>query len=133
MTSRVVYSRRVTARETFRNIALWAGIAVVMVFGYVFYHQIEDAAVDAQAALVPGYPAKVSANEIVLGENQDSLSKDWKAANKAMYLPQLAGRTHPDSLGQKLIGLSRSGDYNLAPTLSPDGKLFAFFSSKKKR
>ncbi len=66
----------------------------------------------------------------VLGENQDSLSKDWAAANKAMYLPQIAGRTHPDSTGTKLIGLQRSGDYNLAPTLSPDGKLFAFFSSR---
>src|SRR3569623_368923 len=67
----------------------------------------------------------------VLGENQDSLSKDWAAANKAMYLPQVVGRTHPDSVGQKIFALSRSGDYNLAPTLSPDGKLFAFFSSKE--
>src|SRR3954470_5247556 len=66
----------------------------------------------------------------VLGENQDSLSKDWAAANRAMYLPQLAGRTHPDSTGTKLVGLQRSGDYNLAPTISPDGKLFAFFSSR---
>src|SRR3954468_9809168 len=66
----------------------------------------------------------------VLGENQDSLSKDWAAANKAMYLPALAGRTHPDSTGAKLIGLQRTGDYNLAPTISPDGKLFAFFSSR---
>lgn len=67
----------------------------------------------------------------VLGENQDSLSKDWAAANKAMYLPQVSTRTHPDSLGERLVGLDRSGDYNLAPTISPDGKLFAFFSSKK--
>ncbi|HEX4682283.1 MAG TPA: hypothetical protein VH277_06230 [Gemmatimonadaceae bacterium] len=66
----------------------------------------------------------------VLGENQDSLSKDWAAANKAMYLPQLAGRTHPDSTGAALVRLARSGDYNLAPTISPDGKLFAFFSSR---
>jgi WD40 repeat protein len=66
----------------------------------------------------------------VLGENQDSLSKDWAAANKAMYLPQIAGRQHPDSVGQKVLGLARSGDYNLAPTISPDGKLFAFFSSR---
>ncbi len=66
----------------------------------------------------------------VLGENSDSLSKDWAAANKAMYLPQIAGRQHPDSVGMKLVGLSRSGDYNLAPTISPDGKLFAFFSSR---
>src|SRR5438045_4995849 len=47
-----------------------------------------------------------------------------------MYLPALAGRTHPDSTGGKLVGLQRSGDYNLAPTISPDGKLFAFFSSR---
>src|SRR4051812_12268040 len=66
----------------------------------------------------------------VLGENQDSLSKDWAAANKAMYLPQIAGRTHPDSTGHALVRLARSGDYNLAPTISPDGKLFAFFSSR---
>ena len=66
----------------------------------------------------------------VLGENQDSLSKDWAAANKAMYLPALAGRSHPDSTGARLVPLQRSGDYNLAPTISPDGKLFAFFSSR---
>ena len=66
----------------------------------------------------------------VLGENQDSLSKDWAAANRAMFLPQIAGRTHPDSVAQKLVGLQRSSDYNLAPTISPDGKLFAFFSSR---
>src|SRR5205814_1926164 len=66
----------------------------------------------------------------VLGENQDSLSKDWAAANREMYLPQLAGRMHPDSVGTKLVGLSHTGDYNLAPTISPDGKLFAFFSSR---
>ena len=66
----------------------------------------------------------------VLGQNQDSLSKDWAAANKAMYLPQIAGRQHPDSVGQKVLGMARSGDYNLAPTISPDGKLFAFFSSR---
>jgi Tol biopolymer transport system component len=68
----------------------------------------------------------------VLGENSDSLSKDWAAANKAMYLPQLQGRTHPDSTGIQLIGTEKGGPgYNLSPTISPDGKLFAFFSTKK--
>ena len=60
----------------------------------------------------------------VLGENQDSLSKDWAAANTAMYLPQLAGRTHPDSAGsQARRRCNGAATYNLAPTLSPDGKL----------
>jgi Tol biopolymer transport system component len=67
----------------------------------------------------------------VLGENQDSLSKDWAAANKAMYLPQIAGRTHPDSTGQAMVGLKGLYDVDVAPTISPDGKLFAFFSSKE--
>ncbi|HEY4304757.1 MAG TPA: hypothetical protein VGM82_09840 [Gemmatimonadaceae bacterium] len=69
----------------------------------------------------------------VLGENQDSLSKDWAAANRAMYLPQIAGRTHPDSLGSLLVGLNAKDvvNYNLSPTISPDGKLFAFFSTKE--
>ncbi len=66
----------------------------------------------------------------VLGENSDSLSKDWAAANRAMYLPQIAGRTHPDSIGAKLVGVEHTQDIALAPTISPDGKLFAFFSSK---
>ena len=67
----------------------------------------------------------------VLGENQDSLSKDWAAANRAMYLPQIAGRTHPDSVGMSLTGHMKNGDLNVSPTISPDGKLFAFFSSKE--
>ncbi|HVX37946.1 MAG TPA: hypothetical protein VHB25_00135, partial [Gemmatimonadaceae bacterium] len=66
----------------------------------------------------------------VLGENQDSLSKDWAAANRAMYLPQLAGRTAPDSTGQSLVKLEHTGDYNISPVISPDGKYFAFFSSR---
>ncbi len=66
----------------------------------------------------------------VLGENQDSLSKDWAAANRAMYLPQLAARTHPDSTGSPLVTLHRTLDENISPVISPDGKYFAFFSSR---
>jgi aspartyl protease family protein len=69
--SGIAYSRRFTARETVRNIAIWAGIAAVLIFGYTFYHQIQDAAVDARAALTPGYPVAVNADTIVLNENAD--------------------------------------------------------------
>jgi len=69
--SGVVYSRRLTTRETFRNIAIWAGIAVVLVLGYTFYDRIKDAAGDAQTALVPSYPAEVDANTMVFSENRD--------------------------------------------------------------
>src|SRR3954465_9378141 len=66
----------------------------------------------------------------VLGENSDSLSKDWASATKAAYLDVTKSRTHPDSVGRTIVPLSRSNDYNLSPSLSPDGKLVAFFSSR---
>lgn len=71
LASGVYYSRRVTARETFRNIAIWACIAVVLVFGYTFYQEIETAAVDARSELIPGYPSEVNASEMVLTENRE--------------------------------------------------------------
>jgi Tol biopolymer transport system component len=66
----------------------------------------------------------------VLGMNSDSLSKEWAAANKAAYLDIAKSRTHPDSVGRMIVPLSRSNDYNLSPSISPDGKLVAFFSSR---
>ena len=67
----------------------------------------------------------------VLGMNSDSLSKDWKEANRALYLPMAEGRTRPDSLGRHIIELThRAGDQNVSPSLSPDGRFLAFVSSR---
>src|SRR3954470_20094638 len=62
-----------------------------------------------------------------LGLSQDSLSKDWKAANKAFYTGQMAGRTHPDSAGKVVIKLKESNEFNVGPSQSTDGKYVAFF------
>jgi aspartyl protease family protein len=82
--SGVVYSRRFSARETLRNIALWCGIAAVLVFGYTFYHQFEDAASDMRSELVPGYPAEVGGNRMVFSENRDG---DFTAIGKVNGTP----------------------------------------------
>jgi len=66
----------------------------------------------------------------VLGESSDSLSKDWAAATKATFLASAQSRTHPDSVAKVVVPLKRSSDYNVSPSLSPDGKLVAFFSSR---
>ena len=68
----------------------------------------------------------------VLGINDDSLSKEWAAANRAVYLPQLAGRTKPDSTGRTIIGLGKklSEQQNVSPSVSPDGNLLAFVSQR---
>lgn len=68
----------------------------------------------------------------VLGINDDSLSKEWAAANRAMYLPQIAGRQKPDSIGKTIIGLGRklSEQQNVSPSVSPDGNYVAFVTSR---
>jgi Tol biopolymer transport system component len=67
----------------------------------------------------------------VLGVSTDSLSKDWIAATKRTYLPVLEGRTRPGVAGDPVLQTSRkTGDMNLAPTVSPDGKLVAFFARR---
>ena len=68
----------------------------------------------------------------VLGINDDSLSKEWAAANRAMYLPQIAGRSKPDSTGHTIIGLGKklSEQQNVSPAVSPDGNYLAFVSQR---
>ncbi|MFL5613456.1 MAG: peptidase S9 [Gemmatimonadaceae bacterium] len=68
----------------------------------------------------------------VLGINDDSLSKEWAAANRAMYLPQIAGRTKPDSEGHTVIGLGKklSEQQNTSPSVSPDGNYLAFVTQR---
>jgi len=65
-----------------------------------------------------------------LGLSSDSLSKDWAAANRAFYAGQVAGRTHPDSIGRTVIPLKERSEYNLGPVQSPDGRYVAFFTTK---
>src|SRR3954466_6024294 len=65
-----------------------------------------------------------------LGLSSDSLAKDWAAANKAFYTGQVAGRTHPDSVGKMVIPLKERSEFNVGPAQSADGKNVAFFTTK---
>ena len=67
----------------------------------------------------------------VLGVSTDSLSKDWIAATRRAYVPALEGRTRPNQAGDPILQSGRkSGEMNLAPTVSPDGRLVAFFARR---
>jgi Tol biopolymer transport system component len=67
----------------------------------------------------------------VLGISTDSLSKDWIAATRRAYLPVLEGRTRPNGAGEPILQQGRkSGDMALAPTVSPDGQLVAFYARR---
>ncbi len=70
LASTVVFSRRFKAAEWIRNIAVWAGIAAVLVVGYTFRSELEDIVIRVRSALVPGYAVAVNANELVLSESE---------------------------------------------------------------
>lgn len=67
-----------------------------------------------------------------LDVSTDQLSKDWADAIKGAYLPLIAGRQVPDSVGTNVIlqKNKRGSEYNIGPALSPDGRTVAFFSSR---
>jgi hypothetical protein len=67
----------------------------------------------------------------VTGMTSDSLSKEWIASIRADYLPLIAGRTPPESAGVRVLAQGKkTGDMNLSPALSPDGRFVAFFSRR---
>jgi Tol biopolymer transport system component len=66
-----------------------------------------------------------------LGLTMDTLTARWHEATRAAYLPTLAGRTAPDSLGRRVLErASREGEMDISPALSPDGRHVAFYSGR---
>jgi Tol biopolymer transport system component len=67
----------------------------------------------------------------VLGVPSDTLSKQWTESIRSTYLPTIAGRTAPNFAGERVLTKEdNAGDMNVGPTVSPDGKYVAFYSSR---
>ncbi|HEX5829898.1 MAG TPA: basic secretory protein-like protein [Gemmatimonadaceae bacterium] len=67
----------------------------------------------------------------VLGVSHDTLSARWHADIRRQYEPLLVGRSAPDSIGRSIVGQGRGeGDQNISPSVSPDGRYVAFYSSR---
>ncbi len=80
-----------------------------------------------RAALGRGWEQGV---RTALSMSSDSLSQAWHAAIRAQYGPTFDGRTAPDSTGRAVVRVRETGDQNVAPAVSPDGRRVAFFSSR---
>jgi Tol biopolymer transport system component len=65
-----------------------------------------------------------------LGVTSDSLSKDWAAANRAYYSAVIRDRTPPDSVGTPVVALKKRSEFNVGPSVSPDGKYLAYLTSR---
>jgi len=81
-----------------------------------------------RAALSSGFDNAIRST---LGMSTDSLSDRRRAAIRRQYGPLVQGRMRPAETGDQIIpGSGQYGDYNIAPAVSPDGRLVAFFSSR---
>ncbi len=58
------------------------------------------------------------------GMTEDSLSAAWQNSLRKTFRPQLAGRTRPEDVGEKVI--AEKGGINLSPVISPDGEHVAY-------
>jgi aspartyl protease family protein len=69
--SGVVYGNRFRFKESVRNIAIWMGVFAVILLGYAYYPQIEDAIGNARSELVPGYPVNTGKGEMVFSKDRN--------------------------------------------------------------
>jgi len=70
-----------------------------------------------------------AAIDSAVGMNEAALSRAWHAAIRDEY-GTLADRTAPDRVGRGVAVATRAGDQNVSPSISPDGRRVAFFSSR---
>jgi hypothetical protein len=66
----------------------------------------------------------------VLSVVPDSLVSRWHAEIHATYDPLIAETRPPETFGPRVVGASRDGRYNIAPSLSPDGTQMMFLSDR---
>lgn len=67
----------------------------------------------------------------LLGMSSDTLSAQWHASIRDEFQPLMDGRSAPGEVGTLLLAPSTgAGRQNVAPSVSPDGRMVAFLSEK---
>jgi Tol biopolymer transport system component len=68
--------------------------------------------------------------ESILGLKLKQLSADWAKSLETAYLPLVEKTQAPDKIAKPLFKGVESNPYNIAPSISPDGKSLVFLSSR---
>ncbi len=68
--------------------------------------------------------------ESVLGIKLKQLSEDWHKAMKEAYAPLAETTQAPDAIGRVLFKGTENNPYNIAPSISPDGRSLVFLSTR---
>ena len=65
----------------------------------------------------------------VLGVEEEVLSRDWANELKTYYAPYIDPATHK-TVGRQLLSKENSGNLNVSPAISPDGRYVIYLSEK---
>ncbi len=68
--------------------------------------------------------------ERVVGLSASTVSNLWRSAVELQYQPLLEDSLRHIPVGDKIITPEHSGNINIAPAISPDGELVAYFSER---
>jgi WD40 repeat protein len=68
--------------------------------------------------------------ERIVGLSARTVSNMWKASYITHYDPLMADSVRHTPIGQKIISPDNSGNINISPSISPDGRFVAFFSER---
>lgn len=71
VSSGVVFSWNIKFGEAARNIAIWTGIAAVLVLGYSFRDELNFVWQRVRGELIPGYAVQTEPGQLVLSESND--------------------------------------------------------------
>jgi hypothetical protein len=103
-------------------------------FGQAFWAYVGGRWGDQAAALLFGNALVLGPERAILetvGIEAEQLFEEWHAAVRELYQPVIAGRQRPEEVSRPLLTRERTdADLNLAPSISPDGRLVAFLSSR---
>src|SRR5580765_6756004 len=67
----VIFGRRLNLTVVLRNLAIWAGVAAVLVLGFTFQDELREIGLRVQSELIPGEPISTTPGELVLSQSAD--------------------------------------------------------------
>ena len=70
-----------------------------------------------------------NALRVTLSRDDDKLSAEWATALRAIYSSPMASRAKPTAVGKNLLPIDDE-TMDIAPSISPDGRLMIFLSSR---
>ncbi|HEX6202365.1 MAG TPA: BamA/TamA family outer membrane protein [Thermoanaerobaculia bacterium] len=103
-------------------------------YGQAFWAYVGGTWGDQRASLLFGNALVLGPEQAIeetLGIGAEQLFTDWHAAVRETYQPVIEARQRPEAVSQLLLSSEGTrGDLNIAPAISPDGRLLAFLSSR---